>query len=65
MNMDKTDEEAQDTGPAFDEEDDYVFMAIVHPFNPHHFVHALSRVSRCLAEVLAKNSRPKGFEDIV
>jgi hypothetical protein len=48
VNMDKTDEEAQDTCLAFDEdldsevddftieEDDCVFIAMVHPFNPHH-----------------------------
>jgi hypothetical protein len=77
VNTDKTDEEAQDTCPAFDdvldsevddftiEEDDHIFMAMVHPVNPHHFVHASSMVSRCLAEVFAKNSKPKGFEDIV
>jgi hypothetical protein len=77
MNTDETDEEAQDTGPAFDddldsevddftiEEDDRVFMAMVHPVNPHHFVHASSMVSRRLAEAFAENSKPKGFEDIV
>jgi hypothetical protein len=77
VNMDETDEEAQDTCPAFDndldsevndftiEEDDCVFMAMVHLVNPHHFVCASSMVSRCLAEVFAKNSKPKGFEDIV
>jgi predicted aspartyl protease len=77
MNTDETDEEVQDTGPAFDndldsevndftiEEDDCVFMAMVHPVNPHHFVHASSMVSRHLAEAFAKNSKPKGFEDIV
>jgi hypothetical protein len=77
VNTDKTDEEAQDTGPAIDndlnsevddfniEEDDHVFMEMVHLVDPHHFVHALSMVSRCLAEVFAKNSKPKGFEDTV
>jgi hypothetical protein len=77
MDMDETDEEAQDTGPALDddldsevidsttEEDDRVFMAMVHPVDPHHFVRASSTVSRRLAEVFAKNSKPKGFEDIV
>jgi hypothetical protein len=77
MDTDKTDEEAQDTGPALDddldsdvvnitvEEDDRVFMTMVHPVNPHHFVRALSTVSGHLAEALAKNSKPKGFEDIV
>jgi hypothetical protein len=28
-------------------------------------VRASSTVSRCLAEAFAKNSKPKGFEDIV
>jgi hypothetical protein len=77
VNADETDEEAQDTGQAFDndldsevddftvEENDHVFMAMVHPVDPHNFVHALSMVSGRLAEVFAKNSRPKGFEDIV
>jgi hypothetical protein len=58
MNTDETDEEVQDTGPAFDndldsevddftiEEDDRVFMAMVHPVDPHHFVRASSTVSR-------------------
>jgi hypothetical protein len=77
MDTDETDEEAQDTGPAFDddldsevndltiEENDRVFMAMVHPVDPHHFVHASSMVSGRLAEAFAKNSKPKGFEDIV
>jgi hypothetical protein len=77
VNTDETDEEAQDTGPASDddldsevddfmiEEDDRVFMAMVHPVNPHHFVRALSTVSRHLVEASAKNSKLKGFEDIV
>jgi hypothetical protein len=77
MDTDETDEEAQDTGPAFDgdldsevdnftiEEDNCVFMAVVHPVNPHHFVRASSIVSGCLAEVFAKNSKPKGFKDTV
>jgi hypothetical protein len=46
MNMDETDQEAQHTGPAFDndldsevddfiiEEDDFIFMATVHLVNP-------------------------------
>jgi hypothetical protein len=67
----------QDTGLAFDddldsevddftvEEDDHVFMVMVHPVDSHHFVRASSMVSGCLAEVFAKNSKPKGFEDIV
>jgi hypothetical protein len=77
VNTDETDEEAQDTCPAFDDdldsevddftigEDDRVFMTMVHPVNPHHFVCALSTVSRRLVEVFAKNSKLKGFEDIV
>jgi hypothetical protein len=77
VNTDKTDEEAQDTCPAFDdnldsevddftiEEDDCVFMAMVHLVDPQHFVRAPSMVSGCLVEVFAKNSKPKGFEDIV
>jgi hypothetical protein len=77
VNTDETDEEAQDTCLAFDddldsevdnftiEEDDCIFMAMVHPVDPHHFVRALSTVSGRLVEALAKNSKPKGFEDIV
>jgi hypothetical protein len=77
MDIDETDEEVQNTGPAFDddldsgvndftiEEDDCVFMVMVHMVDPHHFVHALSMVSRRLAKVFAKNSKLKGFEDIV
>jgi hypothetical protein len=77
MDTDETDEEVQDTGPAFDndldsevdnftiEEDDGVFMAMVHLVDPHHFVCASSTVSGRLAEAFAKNSKPKGFEDIV
>jgi hypothetical protein len=77
MNTDETDEGVQDTCLAFDndldsevddftiEEDDCVFMTMVHPVDPHHFVHASSTVSRHLAEAFAKNSKPKGFEDIV
>jgi hypothetical protein len=76
MDMDETDEEAQDTGPAFDddldsdvvdftiEEDDHVFMTMVYPVDPHH-VRASSTVSGCLAEASAKNSKPKSFEDTV
>jgi hypothetical protein len=77
VNTDETDEEVQDMCPAFDddldseldnftiEEDDCVFMAMMYPVNPHQFVHASSTVSRCLLEVFAKNSKLKGFEDIV
>jgi hypothetical protein len=77
VNMDETDEEAQDTCPAFDddrdseindftiEKDDHIFMVMVHPVDPHHFVCASSTVSRCLAEAYAKKSKLKGIEDIV
>jgi hypothetical protein len=77
MDTDKTDEEVQDTGLALDndldsevddftiEEDECVFTVVVHLVDPHHFVRASSMVSRCLVEVLPKNSKPKGFEDIV
>jgi hypothetical protein len=77
MDTDKTDEEAQDIGLAFDnnldsevndftiEEDDRVFMAMVYLVNPHHFVRASSMVSGRLAEAFAKNSKLKGFEDIM
>jgi hypothetical protein len=77
MNTDETDEGAQGTCPAFDddldsevddftvEEDDWVFMTMVHPVDPHHFVRALSTVSGRLVEAFAQNSKPKGFEDIV
>jgi hypothetical protein len=77
MDMDETDEEAQNIDLAFDdnldsevddftiEEDNCVFMAMVHLVNPHHFIHALSMVSGWLVEVFAKISKPKGFEDIV
>jgi hypothetical protein len=40
-------------------------MMMVHLVNPHHFLCAPSMVSGCLAEAFAKNSKPKGFEDIV
>jgi predicted aspartyl protease len=77
VNTDETDEEAHDIGLAFDdnldrevddftiEEDDRVFMAMVHPVDLHHFVCASSTVFRRLAEVFAKNSKSKDFEDIV
>jgi hypothetical protein len=77
VNTDETDEEAQDIGLAFDddhdsdvvdviiEEDDRVFMTMVHPVDSHHFVCASSTVSGNLAEASAKNSKLKGFEDIV
>jgi hypothetical protein len=69
VNTEETDEEVQDLGPAFDdftiEEDDRVFMTMVHPVDPHYFVRASSTVSGRLAEAFAKNSKPKGFEDTV
>jgi hypothetical protein len=77
LNVDETDEEAQDTCLALDdnldsdvvditiEEGDCIFMMMVHPVNPQHFVHALSTVSRRLAEAFAKNSKLKDFHDIV
>jgi hypothetical protein len=77
VDTDETDEEAQDTGPALDDdldsdvddiiikEDDRIFMTMMHPVDPQHFVHALSTVSRHLAEVSTKNSKPKDFQDIV
>jgi hypothetical protein len=61
VNTDETDEEAQDTGPAFDndldsevdnftiEEDDRVFRAMVYLVDLHHFVLASSTVSGRLA----------------
>jgi hypothetical protein len=77
IDMDETDEEVQDTGPALDddldsevdnftiEEDNRVFMVMVHLVDPHHFVRASSTVSGRLAEAFAKSSKPKGFKDIV
>jgi hypothetical protein len=79
VNADETDEEAQDTCPALDddldldsdvdniaiEEGDHVFMTMVHLVDPHHFVHALSMVSGHLAGAFAKNSKLKDFHDIV
>jgi hypothetical protein len=77
VNANETEEEVQGEGPAFDddleldadhiemEEGDRVFMAMVHPVNPQHFVCASSTVSGRLAEASAKNSMPKGFHEIV
>jgi hypothetical protein len=77
MDTDKTDEEAQDIGLPFDnnldsdvvdviiEEDDCAFMTMVHLVDPYHFFCASSTVSGRLAKALAKNSKLKGFEDIV
>jgi hypothetical protein len=73
MNMDETDEEVQDTGPAFDddldsevidfpiEEDDCLFMTMVHLVDPHHFVCALSMVSGRLVEASAQELKAKVF----
>jgi hypothetical protein len=68
VNTDETDEEAQDTGLAFDddpidsevvdftiEEVDHIFMVVVHLVDTHHFVHASSMLSGHLAEAFAKN----------
>jgi hypothetical protein len=77
VNADETDEEVQDTGPALDddldsdiddviiEEDDRIFMTMVHPIDPQHFVCASSMVSGRLAEASTKNLKPKDFHDIV
>jgi hypothetical protein len=77
VNMDETDEEVQDTCLVLEddldsevdnftiEEDDCIFMAMVHPVDPHHVVHASSVVSGRLAEAFVKNSKLKDFEDIV
>jgi hypothetical protein len=77
VNTEETDEEAQDSCPALDnnldsevddftiEEDDRIFMTMVHLVDPHHFVRASSTVSGRLAEAFAKDSKPKDFEDIV
>jgi hypothetical protein len=77
VKVDETDEEVQDTCPALDddldndidditiEEGDCIFMTMVHPVDPQHFVCALSTVSRRLAEAFAKNLKLKDFHDIV
>jgi hypothetical protein len=77
VNTEETDEEVQDLCPASDddldsevddftiEEDDRVFMTMVHLVDPYHFIRASSMVSGHLAEVFAKDSKPKVFEDIV
>jgi hypothetical protein len=61
VDTDETGEEVQDTCPALDDdldsdvddiiikEDDRVFMTMVHPVNPQHFVRASSTVSGRLA----------------
>jgi hypothetical protein len=77
MNANKTGEEVQGECPAFDDdlkfdtdhieikEGDRVYMAMVHPVDPQHFVCASSMVSRRLAKASAKNSMPKGFCEII
>jgi hypothetical protein len=77
VDANETDEEVQDTCPALDDnldsdvddiiikEDDCVFMTMVHPVDPQHFVCASSMVSRRLAEAFTKNSKLKDFYDIV
>jgi hypothetical protein len=77
VNTNETEEEVQGECLAFDddlefdadhieiEEGDHVFMAMVHPVDPQHFVHASSTVSGRLAEASAKNSTPKGFYEII
>jgi hypothetical protein len=77
VDADETDEEAQDTCPALDDdldsdindviikEDDHVFMTMVYPVDPQHFVHALSTVFGRLAEASTKDLKPKDFQDIV
>jgi hypothetical protein len=77
VNVNETEEEVQGECPAFDndlefdadhieiEEGDHVFMVMVHPVDPQHFVHASSTVSGRLAKASMKNSMPKGFHEIV
>jgi hypothetical protein len=74
-NMGETGEEVQDLGLTFDndlnldvddtdiEEDDHVFMAVVHLVDHHHSICALNMVFRHLAEASAKNSKPKGIQE--
>jgi hypothetical protein len=47
------------------EEDDLVFMAMVHLVNPQYFIHTSSTVSGHLAEASAENSNAKGFHETV
>jgi hypothetical protein len=61
MNTDETDEEAQDTSPAFDddldseindftiEEDDCVLMTMVHLVDPHHLTFVWNKQSLSLS----------------
>jgi hypothetical protein len=73
VNVDETDEEVQDTCLALDdnldsdvndittEEGDCVFMMMVQPVNPHHFVCASSMVSGHLAKAFAKKLKAEGY----
>jgi hypothetical protein len=77
VDMSETGEEVQDTSLAFDDnlnfdadnieikEGDHVFIAMVQPVYPQHFVCASGTVSGCLAEAFVKNFMPKEFHDIV
>jgi hypothetical protein len=77
VNVNEIEEEVQGESPALDddlkfdadhikiEECDHVFMVMVHPVDPQHFVRALSTVSRCLAEASAKDLTLKGFHEII
>jgi hypothetical protein len=77
VNVNETEEEVQEEYLAFDddldfdadnieiEEGDSIFIVMVHPVDPQHFVCASSMVSRCLAEAFAKNLKPKGFHEMV
>jgi hypothetical protein len=77
VNMSETREEVQDEGLAFDDdhnfdaenvkiwEGDHVLMTMVHLVDPQHFVYASNMVSGHLAKAFAKNSKPKGFHEIV
>jgi hypothetical protein len=77
VNANETEEEVQGECPAFDndlkfdadhieiEEGDRIFIMMVHPVDPQHFVCASSMVSRRLAEASMKNSMPKEFREIV
>jgi hypothetical protein len=74
MDTDETDEEVQDTGPALDddldsevddftiEEDDRIFMAMVYPVDPHHFVHTyFEHGVRTSSGSVCQNLKAKGF----
>jgi hypothetical protein len=63
----------QDTGPAFDndldhnvddiENNDCIFIVMVHLVNPHHFICTSSIVCGYLAEAFSKNFKPKGLHE--